>query len=255
MKNQPAPTLLFIVSFCIAFFSATFAKSLDLSDRNPDFQYRIFYNPNDLLEACQKNFSDQRCRFKIHALVQGPVMRSSKSSEPLVDLPKWLHNQLVNDGGQPERICTHDERSKLAALVKSKDEKSNFTKIVVIPHSLYHCFSSEKRNAEEEKKLFLYIVGGSVVGRIRCTVPDARPNPICQLNFFPTNGSYVITFSPFPLRNLRKLLNQSPAMVERFLSEVPIPFPSDFDWSPMPANVSFSPSAEQVISEYEAEYE
>jgi hypothetical protein len=252
LKNQSSANLLLIVGICLAFSTATFGQTLDLSDRDRDFRYRIFYDPNDLLEGCQQNFSDEPCGFRIGAHVEGPLRRSSDSSEPLVGLPDKLHNQLVNDGGQPERICSYDERAELAATVNSNNTNSDTTEIIAIPHDLYHCFSSEKRGAEESTKLFLFEVGGSIVGETRCRVPGAVPNPACRSNFFPSNGRYFITIGSFPLRNLRKLLKQSPAMVERFLSGVPIPFPADFVWRPMPERMSILFPTEMAISELEA---
>lgn len=244
---------------CVLFMSSFMASAEppDLSDRDPEFGYRIVHRPTELVKGCLKNFSDTSCTTTVLSYVMGPIPRSSKQIAPLTNLPNNIQN-AISSRFYSELVlpslarCTQDNLNSLSSALVS-DGGSSHVSVLVVPDRLSHCFLVRHRVSGAERKVFILKVDTSIVGQINCSAIGIVPNPSCSANYFPSNGLYRITFSPIPFRNIRRIIEQSPKMVDDFLSRVPLEFPNDFVWQPLPSKTVVSPAAEMEITKAEEE--
>lgn len=244
---------------CVLFMSSFMAsaEAPDLSDRDPEFGYRIVHRPTELVKGCLKNFSDTSCTTTVLSYVMGPIPRSSKEITPLTDLPNNIHNTVASRFFSKLVMpslarCTQDDLNSLYSVLSSESDKSNLS-VLVVPDRLSHCFLVQRGDSGVKRKLFILKVGISIVGQIDCSAIATVRNPPCSAYYFPSNGLYRITFSPIPFRNIRRIIEQSPTMVDDFLSRVPLEFPKDFVWQPLPSKIVVSPAAEMEITKAEEE--
>ena len=229
---------------CISIAQRVASQTVDLSERDYEFQYRRVDNPDQFLMGCVENHLRIPCSFSARAFILGPQWIRRVVDGPLSGLPNPLNNLVASTF--PGSECSSKER-KLLENVLFQRADDGLVRAVSIPSEFEHCFSNIQRDAEEREWIILFAYRGNIVAQVRCAALEAVPNPGCTLLAYPTNGAFKVSVGRFPLVNLRKLILEAPLIVDRFLASIPKDFPRSFTWEAVPHSVELDFEIEEKI--------
>ncbi|WP_375175325.1 hypothetical protein [Pseudooceanicola sp.] len=179
----------------------------------------------ELVEGCSLNYGEGSCDGQAWIILSEYRTRAETPDMPgalRTSLPEPLWAQVAARNTMADESCRTTLSVDLPNWLAAVPRGDNGTTVTLLPEHLATCQAeSASFDPKREYRSFWFLDGNQVVAEMRCSLPGTYMEPSCELAAYPENGSYEVSYSRLPARNVEKIMEQSPHMLSVLDTNLP----------------------------------